>query len=57
MTAIGKTFSEKKKKCRYRTSKIEKDTRTSGSGRFYDCCKLTHKPCEKSRCVSAGGES
>lgn len=56
MTANGDDFEKKKKKCKLRKSKIEKDTRTSGAGRFYDQCRLTHKPCEKKNCISTGGE-
>lgn len=56
MTASGDAFGEKKKKCIYRASRIEKETRTSGGGRFYDYCKLTHKPCEKKNCIFIGGE-
>lgn len=57
MTAIGKNFKDKKKRCKYRTSKIESETRTSGGGRFYDYCKLTKKPCKNINCICAGGES
>lgn len=56
MTVIGNTFEKKRKKCIYRTSKIREETRTSGGGRFYDYCKLTHKPCEKKNCIFIGGE-
>lgn len=56
MTPSGDDYTVKRKKCKYRKGKIEQDTRTSGAGRYYDHCKLTHKPCEKKNCISTGGE-
>lgn len=55
MTVNG-SKSNRKRKCVFRQTRIDKETRTSSSGRFYDYCKITNRKCDVRRCsFNAGG--
>lgn len=49
--------SNRRSQCKFRQTKIEEETRTSGGGRYCDHCRITNAKCDKRRCVfHTGGE-
>lgn len=58
MIMNGSRFSKQRSECRFRKTRIDKETRTSSSGRFYDHCNVTNKKCDERRCIfNTGGVS